>query len=299
MLNLKGIFPPIATPFTTDGSVDFAHLESNLQRWLAQPIDGFVVSGSNGESALLSSQEKLDLVKTARQVIPRDRLLIAGTGMEATRATIELTNGAAQAGADIALIVTPHYYKSRMDGAAQLQHFHMVADMAAIPLIIYNVPGFTGIDLSADVIVELSQHPNIIGVKENSGAIAKIAEIVSRTPDHFNVLAGSGSYFLPALAVGAVGGIMALVQVAAQACADIHHLVRQGDWSAARAIHHRMLAPNATITSQFGVAGLKAALDLLGYYGGPVRPPLRLLTEAELHRVRQIFTTAGLLPTAS
>ena len=220
-LDLTGCFPPIPTPFDDNGKVDHDHLAANLQAWQKSPLKGFAVLGSNGESVLLKSGEKVEVWKTAGQVIGPDRIFIAGTGCESTMETLELTESAAVAGANAAMIVTPHYYKPRMDRKALCAHYTAVADRSAIPIILYNVPGFTGIDLDADTIIALASHPNIIGLKESSGNVVKMGKVFEAAGDHFQVLAGSGSFLLPALAVGAVGGVMALAAVAPYDLNDI------------------------------------------------------------------------------
>ena len=187
-LDLTGCFPPIPTPFDDGGKVDHDHLAANLMEWRKSPLRGFAVLGSNGESVLLKSAEKVEVWKTAGQVIGKDHLFIAGTGCESTLETLELTESAAIAGANAAMIVTPHYYKPRMDRKALCAHYSAVAERSPIPIILYNVPGFTGIDLDADTIIELASHPNIIGLKESSGNVVKIGKVFEAAGDHFQVL---------------------------------------------------------------------------------------------------------------
>ncbi len=295
-LDLAGCFPPIPTPFDDSGKVDHDHLAANLSQWQNTPLRGFAVLGSNGESVLLKSEEKVEVWKTAGQVIGSDRIFIAGTGCESTMETLELTESAAAAGANAAMIVTPHYYKPRMDRKALCAHYTAVADRSPIPLILYNVPGFTGIDLDADTIIELASHPNIIGLKESSGNVVKMAKVFESAGDHFQVLAGSGSFLLPALSVGAVGGVMALASVAAHALNDLVERFRAKDLEQARAIQLRLIDANAAVTTRFGIPGLKAALDLMGMYGGPVRSPLFALDREKHQELERILQKAGLLP---
>lgn len=292
--SLKGCFPPIPTPFDAKGRVDHDHLASNLEKWQRTPLKGFVVLGSNGEAVLLTTQEKLDIWKTAGQAIQQGHLFIAGTGCESTRETLELTEKAAALGADAAMVVTPHYYKARMDHRALVTHYTAVADGSPIPIILYNVPGFTGIDLGAETIIELAGHPKIIGLKESSGNVVKMAEVVSRT-EGFQVLAGSGSFLLPALSIGAVGGVMALAAVAPQALAEIISDFEKGDMVRARNTQLRLIAANRAVTSRFGIPGLKAALDRIGMYGGPVRPPLRPLDPEQQATLERILREAGIV----
>jgi 4-hydroxy-2-oxoglutarate aldolase len=236
------------------------------------------------------------VLEAARKSIPKDRLFIAGTGCESTSATIALTREAARIGADAAIVVTPFYYKARMDGAAQIAHFRALADASPIPILIYNVPGFTGVDLAADTVATLSQHPNVIGMKDSSGGLVKMSDMIRLAHPEFQMLAGSASFLYPGLCCGAVGAIMALANAAPEACAELYHLYQAGRHAEAQALHLRLQAPNAAVTGRFGVAGLKYAMDLVGYYGGPVRPPLLALTAEQQAIVKRIFTDAGLVP---
>lgn len=294
-ISLKGCFPPIPTPFDARGRVDHDHLASNLEKWKKTPLRGFAVLGSNGEAVHLREAEKIEVWKTASEVIGNDRIFIAGTGCEATMETIELTEKAASLGAHAALVVTPHYYMARMDRRALVTHYTTIADHSPIPVILYNVPAATGLDMSAEIVIELAGHPGIVGLKESSGNVVKMGQVVGRVKDTFQVLAGSGSFLLPALAVGAVGGVMALASVAPHALNDIVVSFDKGDLETAKAIQLRLIPANAAVTSQFGIAGLKAALDLIGMYGGPVRPPLLPLEPPQADELKRILQEANLL----
>jgi 4-hydroxy-2-oxoglutarate aldolase len=294
-ISLKGCFPPIPTPFDAQGKVDLDHLALNLDRWQKTPLAGFAVLGSNGEAVFLREEEKLEIWKTAGTVISNDRLFIAGTGCEATAETLDLTEKAARLGANAAMVVTPHYYKARMDHRALLRHYTTLADHAPIPIILYNVPGFTGLDLGLETIRELAPHPNIIGLKESSGNVVKIAQLAAMGSETFQVLAGSGSFLLAALSVGAVGGVMALASVAAHQLGDLVACFEKGDLAEARQIQTRLIPANMAVTARFGIAGLKAALDLAGMYGGPVRPPLLPLEESQKEELKRVLQKAEIL----
>lgn len=295
-VSLKGCFPPVPTPFNEKGEVDHDRLAENLEKWSDTPLAGIVVLGSNGEAVFLREEEKLAVWETAGRVLGGKKRFIAGTGCESTLETLRLTEKAARFGADAAMIVTPHYYKARMDPRAQVRHYSFVADRSPIPLILYNVPAFTGIDLNAETIIELAAHPNIIGVKESSGNVVKIGQIVKKADVRFQVLAGSGGFLLPALSVGAVGGVMALASVTPRLLCDIVQAFDRGDLETARKIQLRLIPANAAVTVKFGIAGLKAALDLVGFYGGPVRAPLFSLDEAQRGELEEILLEAGVLP---
>ena len=293
-ISLKGCFPPIPTPFDAMGKVDHDHLARNLEKWQETPLAGFVVLGSNGEAVFLKEEEKLETWKTAGSSISKKHLFIAGTGCESSVGTLELTEKAAHLGANAALVVTPHYYKAKMDRFALANHYNLIADSAPIPIILYNVPGFTGLDLSVEIIMELAEHPNIIGLKESAGNLAKIGQLADMAHDRFQVLAGSGSFLLPALAVGAVGGVMALAAIAPHALSNIIRSFDKGDLTQARILQHRLIPANAAVTSRFGISGLKAALDFMGMYGGPVRSPLLPLNERQTEELKKILGEAGI-----
>ena len=295
-IDLSGIFPPIPTPFNELEEVSLDRLSENLDRWEKEPLAGYVVGGSNGEFVSLSVSERLEVLAHVRETTGSEKLLIAGSGLHSTRETIRQTLAMAELGADAALVVTPSYYKSRMDARALISHYRRVADESPVPIILYNVPANTGLDMSAEVIVSLSEHSNIMGLKDSSGNVAKIAEITLRAPKDFQVLAGSASFLLGALAVGAVGTISALANLAASSLDALIQAFGKGDLEQARKIQQRLVRPNSAVTARFGVAGLKYALELLGYYGGPTRSPLQALEPAQETELRQILVEAGLLP---
>ena len=282
---LTGVFPPVPTPFDGQGEIAPDKLAANLRQLAAAALSGFIILGSNGEYPYLDESEKIVLFEAARQAIPADRLFVAGTGAEATRQALRLTLAAARAGADAAIVITPAYYKPAMGHEAQVRHFTTLADASPIPIILYNMPGYAGIDLSVETVLKLAEHPNIIGLKESGGNIVKIAEIAravtARSLD-FAVLAGSASFLQAAVAVGASGGIVATANVAPAQCIEIYRLTGGAGSSsapgAARALQHRILPLNAAVTTRFGVAGLKYAMEKVQLYGGEVRAPLLPLT---------------------
>jgi 4-hydroxy-2-oxoglutarate aldolase len=292
--SLSGVFPPIPTPFDAQGDVAYQALTENLERWNQYDLAGYVVLGSNGEVVYLTEEEKLRILETARCVIPSDKLMIAGTGCESTRQTIALTRQAAQAGADAALLVTPHYFGGKMTPDSLVYHYRAVADASPIPLVLYNVPKFTHVDMDAATIARAARHPNVIGVKDSGGNITKLGDIVRLTGPDFQVLAGSAGFFFAGLTLGAMGGVLALANVAPQRCVDIYRLFRAGRWGEAAELQRQMIPVNAAVTVRFGIAGLKAALDMLGYYGGPVRSPLLELIESERQVLRAILIEGGL-----
>ena len=294
-VSLAGVFPPIPTPFDEKGKVDRGALADNLARWNEYGLAGYVVMGSNGESVLCSEEEKAAVWETARKAIAPGKLLIAGTGAESTSETITLTRRAAEAGADVALAVTPHYFGGMMTSEALVRHYEVLAHASPIPVLVYNVPKFTGIDMDAGAIARAGQHPNVIGLKETGGNIAKMADIVRLAEPGFQMIAGSAAFFFAGLAVGAVGGILALANIAPAQSVEIYRLFKAGKWDEAAELQRRMLPVNAAVTARFGIAGLKAALEMLGYYGGPVRMPLLELGDEQRAEVRGILVEGGVL----
>jgi 4-hydroxy-2-oxoglutarate aldolase len=294
-LSLSGVIAPIPTPFDTAGDVHFEALRGNLQRWNQSGLRGYVVLGSNGEGVYLDTEEKVRVWDRTRRVIPTDKLLIAGTGCESTRETIALTRRAAEVGADAALVVTPHYYGPKMTPDGLVQHYQAVADASPIPVLIYNVPKFTGVNMDAAAVARASQHPNIVGIKDTSGNITQLADTVRQADPAFQVLAGSAGFFLAGLVVGAVGGILALANIAPERMVELHELFMGNQREEAAELQRRMIPVNGAITARFGIAGLKAAMEMLGYYGGPVRPPLSQTTESEREALKAILIEGGIL----
>jgi 4-hydroxy-2-oxoglutarate aldolase len=290
----QGIFAPVATTFGSDGELDLGGFGANLERYATSALDGIVVLGSNGEYPLLDRSEKLRLIETATHTISGRRLVMAGTGAESTRETIGMTREAAALGIDYAIVITPHYYKPRYDQAAYVAHYRAVADASPVPIIIYVMAAYTGVDPAASLVHELSEHPNIAGIKDSGGNAPKVGEMIACATPGFAVLAGSASFLYPALCLGATGGILALANVAPGVCKDVERAFRAGDHETARTLQLRLLAPNAAVTSRFGIPGLKIALDAVGLTGGPPRLPLQSLNEADAAEVRRILCAADL-----
>ncbi|UCF93177.1 MAG: dihydrodipicolinate synthase family protein [Desulfobacterales bacterium] len=293
-INLHGIFPPITTPFE-NGHVAYDQLAANIAQWSRTGLRGFVVLGSNGEYVYLSAEEKRKIVETVVQSSPDDRLIIAGTGCESTAETVGLTRNCAALGAHAALVVSPHYYGGRMSEAALVKHYSLVADQSPIPIVLYNVPKFTHINLSAKLVAVLSKHPNIIGIKDSTGNVAQLGEYLNQVEGDFNVLVGTASVLFGGLTLGCVGGILALANVAPQNCVRIFELVQAGNFVAARHLQLKMLPVNQAVTATYGIPGLKTAMDMVGYFGGNPRPPLLPSSAEEKAAIRDILRKAELL----
>jgi 4-hydroxy-2-oxoglutarate aldolase len=294
MMSFEGVYPPVLTPFRGD-EVAYDKLAANLRRLGEHPLSGYVMLGSTGEFPMLAESEKERIIATARAEIPRPRQLIAGTGGESTPAAIRLTRRAAELGADAALVITPSYYKGMMKPPVLIRHYRAVADASPIPVLLYNFPANTGINLEPDTVARLAEHPNIRGIKDSSGNVPQAAETIRLTPKTFQVLVGSPIAFLPALVLGAAGGILAVANVAPRECCEIWRLAQAGQWAEARELVYR-ISPLATgISGRFGIGGLKVALELLGSYGGPTRGPLPVPDGDGVEEIKEILATAGLL----
>ena len=274
-MNLAGVFAPIPTPFDDQDTVDTKRLRAALTRWIARPLTGFVVLGSNGEAALMDDFEADRVIVAAREAIPRDRPFIVGTGRESTQAAVRAAKRAAEHGADAVLVRTPSFFKTQMTTEAFVRHYTAVADASPVPVLLYNFTAVTGVNLLPAAVTRLAPHPNIIGMKESNADIAQIADLVSGTPADFQVLAGTASTFYAALCVGAAGGILAPACVIPDACVRLFELARAGRHADAVQLQ-RELVPLARLLGQaYGVPGLKAALNLIGYDVGMPRPPLQ------------------------
>ncbi|MEJ2728768.1 MAG: dihydrodipicolinate synthase family protein [Deltaproteobacteria bacterium] len=293
-LDLHGIFPPIATPFI-NGKVAYDKLASNVDKWSHTGLKGLVVLGSNGEYVYLSEEERRSVVDSVVQSAAKEMLIIAGTGCESTGETLRLTEDCARLGAHAALVVTPHYYAGRMGEAALMRHFSELADHSPIPILLYNVPKFTHINMAADFVARLSEHPNIVGLKDSSGNVIQLQEILNRVAGDFDVLVGTAGVLFSGLTIGCAGGVCALANVAPQACLKIFDLVKAGDLEAARQLQLKMIPVNQAVTAIYGVPGLKAAMDMCGYFGGDPRLPLLPSSEQEKSEIKAILKKADLL----
>ncbi len=295
MKRIEGVFAPIATPFGADGAVDFGKFAENLAKFDRTGLAGIVALGSNGEFAMLSAQEKLDVVAAIRKGISPDKLLLAGTGCESLKETIELGKAAADRGADAVLVINPSYYKRDLNEGALEKFFTAAADASPIPLMVYNMPGNSGINLSSGLVVRLSAHPNIVGVKDSGGNIVQISEILAGSPEDFSVFAGSGSYLFATTLLGGRGGTLAVANVAPDLCAELYALSRRGEIEKARKIQLSLLNLNACVTARHGIGGMKAAMDLAGFYGGAPRLPVQPAGEAAVREIRGELEKLGLL----
>jgi 4-hydroxy-2-oxoglutarate aldolase len=284
---LHGIIPPIPTPFDEAGHVHRRALADNVGRWMKTDLAGILALGSNGEAALLDDDECDAIVATVREGVPKTRLLLAGTGRESTRDTINASKRAAAQGADAVLVRTPSYFKNQMSADALVAHFTAVADACPVPVLLYNLPGVTGISLTPPIVARLAEHPNIPGMKETSNDLERLGQFTALAPTRFRVFIGWAPVVYPALVSGATGAILAVANVLPDACVALFNHVRSGRHSDALALQQRLTHIAQLVTSVHGVAGLKAAMEQVGHYGGPVRAPLLAASDKARHDVEQ------------
>lgn len=294
-LNIHGVLPPMFTPFKENGEIDIDAHVRNLARWNEAPLGGYLVLGSNGETPYLSEAEKRSLIDLTVKHAAEGRTIIAGTGLESTRETIRLTKFAAESGVHAALVLTPCFYGGQMNDEAQINHFRRVADASKIPILIYNVPAYTRLVISIDAVTTLSEHENIIGMKDSSGDVPRLEAILKVVPKSFHFIMGSASAWYPALERGVRAGILALSNIAGKECAEVQKLYEHGKQKDAEALHRKLIPVNAAVTASHGIAGLKYAAALLGYDSGVVRSPLLELSQTAKDDIRLIVTNAGLL----
>ena len=286
----SGIYPPLPTFFDAQDELDLMTLRRHIQRLAETGVAGYVVMGTNGEAVHLTTEERRQMIETARDVAGENASILAGCGEQSTRATIANCQQAARSGADAALVLPPFYFKGRMNSHALIAHYRTVADNSPLPVVIYNMPASTGgLDLDATTICTLAEHLNIIGVKDSAGNMVKLTQIYSETPSRFRVFAGSAGFLLPALAVGAVGAVAALANVFPREVCRLQELFNDGKIEEARLLQARLVPANTAVTATYSVPCLKAALELTAGYGGRPRSPLLPLTEQERNQLAQIL----------
>jgi 4-hydroxy-2-oxoglutarate aldolase len=295
MLNkLRGVLLPITTPFSSD-LVDYAALRANIDRWTSSGVSGFVVLGSTGERVHLDEREYLDVIESTRAAVPRrpDGLaFIVGAGQQSTVGTINEIKKAAELGADAVLVITPHYYRAAITQDALVSYYNAVADASPVPLLLYSMPALTGIKIEPETVARLSEHQNIIGVKDSSNDIPDFAATVKLCPPDFAVLTGNGTVFLNALRAGATGAILAVGCVVPEMCVAIYEAFKRGDEERATALQTKLTPLATAVTTKYGIGGLKAALDLAGYKGGAVRAPLRAADESARTEIARLLADA-------
>jgi 4-hydroxy-2-oxoglutarate aldolase len=293
-IRLNGIMPPLTTPFTGDGSLDLGALKANVARYNETGLAGYVALGSNGEAVHLSSGERGQVIEAIAQSATSEHTIIAGVNALSTRAAIEATRAAAGSGAEAALVITPYFYKSSMTAPVLTRFYTEVADQSPVPLLIYNVPQNTGVVIEPAAIAALAEHQNIIGVKDSLGNMAAISETIRRTPSSFAVMTGNGGILYPSLVMGARGAVLGVACAAPRACVEIYEAVKDGDHTRARELQNRLAPLSHAVTAQFGVPGLKAAMEMIGFAGTATRAPLTRISEADRDKIRTVLRETGL-----
>jgi len=286
-VSLRGVIPPLVTPFHADGGLDLEAFSASLEALAAHDFAGFLALGSTGEAGSLDEDEKLLLVAAARRAVP-GRFLLVGTGLESTRGTVAFTRKVIDLGADAVLVLTPCYYKNRMTVEALRRHFETVADAASVPVYLYSVPAFTGLTWPTDLTPALASHPRIRGLKESSGDINLFSRIAASVPNGFETACGNATVFYPALCLGASGGVLGVSNCAPRATLALYKAFCAGDHERARRIQ-RALLPLASIMVANGMAGLKLGMSLAGMRGGTVRAPLLPAPPSLLEEIRPLL----------
>ena len=288
-MEFRGIFPALTTPFEEDGWVSLGGLKENIRRYNKTGLAGYLVLGSTGEAVMLLRAEADAVLAAVKEVAAPEKLLIAGTGAESTAETITRTRRAAAIGYQAALVKTPYYYKPVYCAETYIRHYRAVADASPIPVLLYSVPAFTGVTLESPEILKLAEHPNIAGIKDSSGNVQRVGEVVSGAPAEFQVLTGSAAVVYPALAVGASGAILALAAALPEKFVELYDLVQQGKHEQAKRLQLALATTSKRIVSESGIAGVKYAMDLRGYHGGVPRLPLLPLAEEKKQQIAALL----------
>jgi len=288
-VDFSGVYPALTTPFAADDSVSLTDLKHNIEQYNRVSLAGYVVIGSTGESVLLSWAEIERILATVKERAAAGKKLIAGTGVESTAETIVRTKRAAELGYDAALVKTPYYYKPAYKPEAYIAHYRRVADASPIPVLLYSVPQFTGVALEAAEVAALSEHPNIIGIKESSGNVQRVAEIINATPRDFQVLVGSAGTLFASMVLGARGGILALASALPEKCVELYELTRKGQHEAARELQAALMKASKRVVAEAGIAGVKFVMEQRGYRGGIPRMPLQPLHHEQKKRLIELL----------
>jgi 4-hydroxy-2-oxoglutarate aldolase len=292
-LRFAGVYTPVATPFSAQGELDERGLRSNIEYYLGSRLTGLVVLGSNGEAAQLDDAEADRVIAIAREQVPADRPLLAGAGRESTRATIAAVKRAAARRVDAVMVRTPSFYKPQMTTGVLIRHFTEVADASPVPVLLYNVSMYTGVNLAPEAVETLSRHPNIVGIKESGNDMLHLGDYLSAAEAGFTVLAGAGPTVFNAITQGAHGAVLALAGLVPDQCVTLVAQARDGRIDEARSLQRRLLPLARAIGPVHGVPGLKAALDLMGLAGGLPRPPLRPVGPAAVDALRSLLVEVG------
>jgi len=295
-MNLNGIFPALTTPFHSDGAVDLDALRANILKYNSLALAGYLAVGSTAESVFLNRAEIAQILAAVREAAAPGKILIAGTGSESTTETISRTAEAASLGYNFALVMTPHFYQPMMNPESYVSHYQRVADASPIPVLLYSVPQFTGVALKADVVGRLSEHPNIVGMKDSSGNMHELELILASVPDAFHLLTGAAYALYPSMALGAKGGILAVADFLPDLCLELYSAVEANDAPKSRELQRRVTLAARSIATPFGISGVKHAMDCCGYRGGAVRSPLLPLLQEQERTVESALANVSSTP---
>ncbi len=279
---LEGIIAAIPTPFDASENLDLDALESNLKRWNETALSGYTVLGTTGEFVSLTTEEKKRVLERARAIVPEDKVFLAGTGAESTRETIELTRWAGTLGADYAILITPHYNRRSVTPGMLVDHYRRVAEESSIPIVVYHIPACTGLTLEPSTVARIAEHENVAGIKDSSGDVFALQEVRRLCRREFSVLTGAVPILFAAHVVGARGAILADACVVGDLCVELRRAFLTGNFDRARILQSRLAPFSQVVIGRFGIPGVKALLDRMGYYGGPPRRPLRRVGDEDL-----------------
>lgn len=291
---LRGIMLPFPTPFAEKESANLSALRSNIEKWNKTGIAGYVALGSTGERVHLDERECLEVIEAARGCVPDSMAFIVGAGQQSTHATINEARQFAEAGADALLVITPHFYRAAMTQDALVNHYQTIADASPVPLVLYSMPDLTGIALAPETVARLALHENIIGIKDSSGDLINLSETLRVVPEDFAVLTGNGALLHAALGAGARGAILAVGCVAFDECLEIYSAVAARDHERARHLQRKLSPLARAVTVRYGIGGLKAALEMIGYEGGLVRAPLRPASDEAQREIARLLEESAL-----
>lgn len=290
---LSGVFAPITTPFDDQGKVLLDKMAFNIQKLNQSRLRGYLVLGTNGEFRSLSAPEQMEVLQTVVKTSSPDKVIMAGTGAESTKVSIDLCSQAAEIGSHYGSLITPYFFAKKMSDSALINHFIQVAERSPIPVLLYNNPGVTGITLSTTVIKEVSSHPKIVGMKDSSPG--NLSAYILNAQPGFYLLAGSANFFFTGLLMGAVGGVLSLADAFPEPCCRLYDLGAARSLDEGRELQYDLMKINQMVSGKYGVAGVKAAMDLAGFYGGPTRAPLASLTSEERKKLHEALVAAGFL----
>jgi 4-hydroxy-2-oxoglutarate aldolase len=291
---LSGVFAPVVTPFSSDELV-LDDLRFNLQKLNETDLAGYLALGSNGEFKSLSDKEQIAVLEVLAEE-KGDKVVMVGTGCESTNQTIEKSKLACEMGFDYVSILTPNYFAKHIDGATLQGFYERIADSIDIPVLLYNAPGFTGgVRIPVQTVLELSRHRNIVGMKDSSPeGPAKLLACLDPAED-FHVLAGSANFFYPSLHLGAPAGVLSLANALPAPCCELYRFFTQGKYDEAKELHSRLARLTQAISGAWGVAGVKAAMDIVGFKGGQPRHPLRAVTDDAAKEIRRQIVNEGFM----